>query len=370
MWRSPRFNRRVALSLVAGAAIVPALGGCAFRASAFQPGIYAVTAGGEPRLVAPDPARPVPAANGTSLAWSSDGGVWTGSVSGESDPVRIAETASAAVPAWSPDGSLLTWIDRTTREIVVADTASDARDTFPLIAPGSDEGFVAIALRNQPSWAPDGSAFAFLAWDGGGDEVFRIAPDGSQRQQLSTIRSSGAAIDGENPTGQRKAIGDAVRPAWSPAGDRVAFSVAPEIGGAPGGIFVVDADGNRQRSLSPLLTGYGPLWSPDGSRLLVVLHGNEGPDLCVLDVGTRAVVNLTADSDLVPLDAAWSPDGSRIAFSANGAIHGLDVQSGERWVIADTPLDDRAPAWTADGESVLFMASIDLFELSAMPDIP
>lgn len=365
-----RITRRSALSLIAGVSLTPALASCALRTSSFQPGIYLVPIGGEPRLVAPDPARPVLSPDGAIVAWSSERGVWTTPIEVESDPTPLTEASGATVPAWSPDGAMLAWIDREARTIEVAHRTGTPRATFPLLTADAERGLVAIALRNQPSWAPDGSAFAFLAWDGNGDEVYRIAPDGSNRRQLSGIRASGAAVDGENPGGQMKAIGDAVRPAWSPTGTQVAFSVAPETAGSPGGIFVVGANGSRQRRLSPRLTGFGPLWSPDASRLLVVLHGDEGPDLCVLAVVTRNLRNLTAGTGLVPLDAAWAPDGERIAFSANGAIHLVNLESGGRAIVADTPLDDRAPVWTPDGRAILFMASVDLFELPAMPDIP
>lgn len=370
MWSPPRLTRRAVLAVVTGVSLTPALASCAFQDSGFQPGIYLVPLGGEPRLIVADPARPVPSPDGAAIAWASERGVWTTAIGGDANHVRIAPTAAAAVPAWAPDGSLLAWIDRASREIAVADLVRGSSATFPLLVPEADGGLVAIALRNQPSWAPDGSAFAFLAWDGNGDEVYRIAPDGSQRRQLSNIRSSSAPVGGENANGQTKAVGDALRPAWSPTADRVAFAVAPETAGATGGVFVVNADVARQRRLSPRLSGFGPLWSPNGARLLIVLHGDEGPDLCLLDVAMRELVNLTAGTGLVPLDAAWSPDGGRIAFSANGAIHGLDLGSGEFSTIADTPLDDRAPAWTSDGQSVLFMASVDLFDLPAMPDIP
>ena len=94
---------------------------------------------------------------------------------------------------------------------------------------------------------------------------------------------------------------------WSPDGTKLVLTVSGEMGSA---VEVMDVDGSDRRVIGP--GGYGPAWSPDGSRLawsigstLVVTDASRTP--VEMDLGLRSAGN--------PL---WSPDGSRLAF---GAVH-------------------------------------------------
>ena len=57
---------------------------------------------------------------------------------------------------------------------------------------------------------------------------------------------------------------------------------------------------------------------------------------------------------------AWSPDGSRIAFSrrevslGQGDIYVIGVDGSGETRITDDPSDERNPAWSADGRSIVY----------------
>ena len=93
---------------------------------------------------------------------------------------------------------------------------------------------------------------------------------------------------------------------WSPDGTRIAATFSGG-GAVETAIVVMDADGSNRRTLG---AGYAPAWSPDGSRLawstgstLVVTDGNLAPT--ALDLELRSAGT--------PM---WSPDGASLAFGA------------------------------------------------------
>ena len=73
---------------------------------------------------------------------------------------------------------------------------------------------------------------------------------------------------------------------------------------------------------------------------------------------------------LVPIDADWSPDGSRIAFSASGAIHVMDAATGQIDTLADSPLVDLSPVWSPDGAWIAFRSEPDTFDQPVLPPNP
>lgn len=58
------------------------------------------------------------------------------------------------------------------------------------------------------------------------------------------------------------------------------------------------------------------------------------------------------------VDAALSPDGSRLAFQRDGDIWVLDVASGVESVVGGAPASESAPAWSADGSLLAFARGV------------
>jgi len=127
-------------------------------------------------------------------------------------------------------------------------------------------------------------------------------------------------------------------------------------------IYVMNADGTGVTRLTngPAADG-GPAWSPDGTRIAFT-HNFD--DIYVMNADGTNQTNLT-NSAALEAGPAWSPDGSRIAFQA---CEGLDYGPCDIYVMsADgagrTNLtgtgDNSACAWSPDGSKIVFSSHRD-----------
>ncbi len=103
-------------------------------------------------------------------------------------------------------------------------------------------------------------------------------------------------------------VANATGPVVSPRGDWVAYTKAGQVWVSP----VVGAGEGK-----PLFKARGGAaelaWSPDGSRLAFTSNRGDHAFIGVYDLGTKLLrwIGATADRDGAP---AWSPDGRRLAF--------------------------------------------------------
>ena len=138
-------------------------------------------------------------------------------------------------------------------------------------------------------------------------------------------------------------------PTWSPDGTQIAFSADD---GLSHKVYVLDVDGGA----APRVLRRGvwwPRWSPSGSQILVTRYANGAAALMNVDGGGGLEFfppSLTSSSP----DAAWSPNGERLAMAGSGSqvtFVGTDGRGSRRLTkqATDPEAGYGSPAWSPRG---------------------
>jgi len=160
----------------------------------------------------------------------------------------------------------------------------------------------------------------------------------------------GTATDGGGPTGDDH--GGVIAYCYQPTTVRVKQ------------IWVVNADGTgNQRLVNSGLQLNHHDFSPDGTRLALVSYPTDTTQsIYVVDAGGSNITRLTDSAGVVDTDPAWSPDGTRIAFTR---VLPSRSNREEIWMMNADGSDQRfigiqgmAPEWSPSGTRLIYSSSV------------
>jgi Tol biopolymer transport system component len=188
----------------------------------------------------------------------------------------------------------------------------------------------------DPDWSPDGARLAFV------NHGYNIAVSDADGSNYQTLTACSRICE---------------FPDWSPDGSRIVYNTGHlrRIGSneyIPGGdIMVMNADGSNQAVIYHQCIAGHAAWSPDGSQIAFQAECEGQNHIYKMDATGGNVVELTsaAGSQTEP---AWSPDGKWIAFVAGNQLW-VVRKDGSR--LQELPAKDaRYPTWSPDGQYIAF----------------
>ena len=123
-----------------------------------------------------------------------------------------------------------------------------------------------------------------------------------------------ADSDGVDPVELLSSTDPIMSPAWSPDGRQLAYV---SFEGGRSRIFVQETGTGERREVAAFRGINGaPAFSPDGSRLALTLSREGSPDIHVLDLESNELLRLTTNP-AIDTEPAWSPDGRDIVFTSD-----------------------------------------------------
>jgi Tol biopolymer transport system component len=289
--------------------------------------------------------------------------------------------------AWSPDGRWLA--------ISEANARGNLTDGIVLISQDTGERVDWVRLDRvfsgsaEPAFSPDGSRLAYIRTTGeytGQVNTVGVGPDGRPAGAPTVVAYTGQALhspiwtaDGRSLLaieGEASSNGGVIRiPLEAPAraerlvglehakslalsrdGTKLAFS----RGGTDSDIWRFDLrePSKSGRFAASTLWDGDAAYSPDGRRVAFASNRNGGHELWVADADGDNAVPITRFNGPIAGTPRWSPDGQQIAFDSrpngNSDVFVVPVRGGPVRQLTSTPGEDARPAWSTDGRSIYF----------------
>ena len=324
--------------------------------------------------------------DGTTIAFASDRAfngsydIWTVDVAtGTLTQRTFDNTLEEFEPAWSPDGASIAFVSGTSSAGARIESIDMAGNRATLVT-------APIGARlNSPSWSPNGSKLAYIQFRNNKSQLMiagsPIAPNVDVFPFPMSWLSAGKALytaDGkiwglnvsagvptqiafqadvvlnrpayarktfDFDTSGRKPVKGIVGPALSPDGRRVVFQALNQL-------WLMDFGGTPRQLTNDSYYKCDPAWSPDGTKIAYSSDKAGTEDIYVLDVATGSEQRVTSLPG-AEVSSAWSRDGTQIAFQdQNGATYTVELATGTVRQVMGALFAPGKPTWSANGHTI------------------
>ncbi|MEK6154018.1 DPP IV N-terminal domain-containing protein [Flavobacteriaceae bacterium 3-367] len=318
--------------------------------------------------------------NGDRIAFSfcqkGNCDIYLKSIEEDEPPLQITKSEGReSRPTWSPNGKMLAYTvtAKSRTYITIHEFASKQRTLVQL------EG----AALYKPGWSPDGKRIVLNGNDGSSEDIylyelktakftrlthepgrevhFGFSPDGryvGYNKRGGPIEDLFAiSVDGKELINITQHAGHEWYPHWSPKGDGVLFYST--WGTEMTEVWVANFPGTGLKRVSDhIVEDYGPVFSPDGEEVVFISKRDGLNDLYVYHFGSDSLRHLHIGEKLKEGWPLWSPDRTKLAYSANleePHLYQITIASGNIRRLTDSAQAEEFPAMDPEGNYVAYV---------------